>query len=90
MLPGKLGADKPAGGKLFPCIGHVLAAKYAEPQHLPGRQFRLELRIELAAHGRTQRVAVAFLHLVGDDNYAFAHHHRFAELGADITLSSGL
>ena len=63
-------------GKFAAAVGHVLAAEHAEPEHLRGRELRLELRIEIAAGRRAQRVAIALLHLVVDGDGALAHRRN--------------
>src|SRR5206468_1973227 len=56
------GAGKPAGGKFIAAIGHVLAAEYAEREHLPWRQLRMEFRIKASSGGSRKRVDIAALH----------------------------
>ena len=46
----------------------VLAAKDAKPEHLLGRELRLEVRGKTSAHGPDQFVPVAVLHPVVDDH----------------------
>jgi hypothetical protein len=60
----KLGAPKPAFGKLLAAIRHVLAAKYSKPEHLLGRELGLELGIKTAADRRRRSVTVTLLHPV--------------------------
>jgi hypothetical protein len=55
-------AGKPTGGKFVAAIGHVLAAEYAEGEHLPWRQLRMEFRIEASSGGSVKRVDIAALH----------------------------
>lgn len=69
----KLGARKPAFGKFFLAIGQVLAAEDAEREHLFGREFRLEIRMEVPSRRCGEGVPVAFLYLVVDGNDLVPH-----------------
>lgn len=69
----ELGTCEPAPGKLFAAIGHVLAAEYAETKHLLRRQIGREFRIEVAADGSRQPIAVTLLHPVVDEDDALSH-----------------
>lgn len=58
----KLRATKPRRGKLLSTIGHVLPTKHTELKHLPGRQLRFEIIVEVFANWFSAIVDVEFLH----------------------------
>lgn len=71
----KLGALKPRCGKFLLTVGHVLAAKHAELEHLFWRQFRVEIGMEVFTQRFRQVVDVIPLHQIVDENCdsTFAH-----------------
>ncbi len=64
LSQGEPGASKPGARKLAFAIGHVLAAERAELHHFGRRQFRAKFRIEIAADGSRNDIAIISLHLV--------------------------
>src|SRR5579872_2314124 len=64
----ELGAIEPIRRKLTLAVSHVLAAEYAQSQHLFRRELGPEFRIEVPPHGLRQLVAVAPLHPVVHDH----------------------
>src|SRR3954469_18200296 len=70
---GQFCACEPALGKLVAAVGHVQTTEDAERQHFGRRQLRRELRIEIAASGSAQHIAIATLEFVVHRDGAFCH-----------------
>jgi|SRR3989344_467990 len=64
MFGRQLGASEPAFRKLFPAVGHVLAAKYAKCEHFPGGEFRFETRVKVSSYRLGEVVLVTPLKFV--------------------------
>ena len=67
----QLRMGEPARRKLVAAVGHVLAAKHSEAQHLLWRELRRESGLEIAPHRLGPVVDIAMLHTVVDDDLSF-------------------
>jgi hypothetical protein len=74
-LRGQLCSPEPTARKFFTAIGHILAAEYAELEHLLGRKFRTKFGSEMASDRSYAFVSVAALHFVIDYHYSFSLCH---------------
>src|SRR5579863_6581891 len=79
------GAAEPVGRKFASAVGHVLAAEHAQAQHLLGRELRLELGVEVPAHGRRQPIAITPLHHVSDEDRARLHRRTRVAVATSVT-----
>ena len=73
MFRRKLGARKPVFRKLPSAIGHVLAAKNTEREHLLWCKFRFEIRTKIPSYRLGKFVFVTLLKLITHLDSLFSH-----------------
>jgi len=75
----KLRLQEPTLRILSFAIGHILAAKYPQLEHLFWRKLRLKIRMEILSDWLSQVVDIALLHHIVDDYRATFLLHRVGE-----------